>query len=142
MPIQDPSTPIELPSVAEARVGNNSESASDLVRQAESALLAVEQSLTNPPFVRFHWDELSEPQQQLAAIDSLHDEESEIPIRIVLGKSHLSHAETKTLRQGSVIVLDQRTGDPVEVYAANRLIARGEILVHHQRFCIRVTEVL
>jgi flagellar motor switch protein FliN/FliY len=147
MPIQDPSTtiqskPIQLPSDDGAHFESRSESASASVRQAESALTAIEQALTSPQFFRFQWEELSEPEQSLEAIDSLADTESDVPIKIVLGKTHLSHAEMESLHRGSVIVLDKRTGDSVEVYAANRLIARGEIMVHNQRFCIRVTEVL
>ena len=147
MPIQDPSTPIQstpiqMPSNGVVHVESRSESAIASVRQAESVLTAIEHALASPQFFRFQWEELSEPQQSLEAIDSLPDEESDVPIKIVLGKTHLSHAEMESLHRGSVIVLDKRTGDSVEVYAANRLIARGEIMVHNQRFCIRVTEVL
>lgn len=46
------------------------------------------------------------------------------------------------LSEGSVVELDKLAGDPVDVYVNNRLVARGEVLVLNDNFCIRVSEIV
>jgi flagellar motor switch protein FliN/FliY len=46
------------------------------------------------------------------------------------------------LGEGSVVELDKLAGDPVDVYANDRLVARGEVLVLNDSFCVRISEVL
>ncbi|MFO0885779.1 MAG: FliM/FliN family flagellar motor switch protein [Pirellulales bacterium] len=46
------------------------------------------------------------------------------------------------LKRGSVVSLDKLAGDPVDIYANGRLIARGEVLVLNDNFCVRVAELL
>ena len=46
------------------------------------------------------------------------------------------------LRKGSVVTLDKLAGDPVDLYVNGRLVARGEILVLNDNFCVRVAELL
>ena len=38
--------------------------------------------------------------------------------------------------------LRKLAGDPVDVYVNGRLVARGEVLVLNDNFCVRVTELL
>ena len=42
----------------------------------------------------------------------------------------------------SVIELDKAAGDPVDVYVNGRLVARGEVLVVNENFCVRVSEIM
>ena len=44
--------------------------------------------------------------------------------------------------QGAVVPLDKLAGDPVDVYVNGRLIARGEVLVLNDNFCVRVAELI
>ena len=46
------------------------------------------------------------------------------------------------LGEGSVVELDKLAGDPVDVFANDRLIARGEVLVLNDTFCVRVSEIM
>ena len=46
------------------------------------------------------------------------------------------------LRKGSVVPLDKLAGDPVDIYVNGRLIARGEVLVLNDNFCVRVAELI
>ena len=41
-----------------------------------------------------------------------------------------------------MVELDKLAGDPVDVYVNDRLVARGEVLVLNDNFCVRVNEVL
>ena len=46
------------------------------------------------------------------------------------------------LGEGSVVELDKLAGDPVDVYVNHRLVARGEVLVLNDNFCIRISEIV
>ncbi|MCH8963482.1 MAG: FliM/FliN family flagellar motor switch protein, partial [Planctomycetes bacterium] len=37
---------------------------------------------------------------------------------------------------------DKLAGDPVDVYVNDRLVARGEVLVLNDNFCVRVNEIV
>jgi flagellar motor switch protein FliN/FliY len=40
------------------------------------------------------------------------------------------------------VTLDKLAGDPVDVFVNGRIVARGEVLVLNENFCVRVTELL
>ena len=65
-----------------------------------------------------------------------------LELRIELGRTHVGRDEVEKLRTGSVVPLDNAAGDPVAIYAAGRLIARGEALVIDGKFGVRVVEVI
>jgi flagellar motor switch protein FliN/FliY len=43
---------------------------------------------------------------------------------------------------GSVIELEQREEEPLEVLANGRVVARGEVVVVDERFGVRITEIV
>ena len=63
-----------------------------------------------------------------------------LPVRIELGRGKLRAAELRQFDLGSLVTLDCQTDEPVDVYVDGRLVARGEIVVVDNRFCVRVTE--
>jgi flagellar motor switch protein FliN/FliY len=75
-----------------------------------------------------------------AALDTL--QEVELDLRIELGRAELLIEEVLKLREGSVVPLDKLAGDPVDILVNGRLIARGEVLVLNDNFCVRVAEIL
>ena len=46
------------------------------------------------------------------------------------------------LGKGAVVTLDRNAGDPVDIFVNGRLIARGEVLVLNDNFCVRVAELV
>ncbi len=68
--------------------------------------------------------------------------EVELDLRIELGRTQMRLEEVLQLRSGSVVALDKLAGDPVDIFVNGRLIARGEVLVMNDNFCIRVTELV
>ncbi len=68
--------------------------------------------------------------------------EVELDLRIELGRTQMQLEEVLQLRSGSVVALDKLAGDPVDVYVNGRLVARGEVLVMNDNFCVRVTELV
>ena len=68
----------------------------------------------------------------------------EIPVKVqaVLGGARLQIAELLQTRAGSVIELDRRVGEPVDVYVNERLIARGELVLIDGSLGITLTEIV
>jgi flagellar motor switch protein FliN/FliY len=46
------------------------------------------------------------------------------------------------LAEGSVVELDKLAGDPVDVFVNEQLVARGEVLVLNDNFCVRINEIV
>ena len=68
----------------------------------------------------------------------------DVPLRITveLGRAELPLAEVLALKPGSVVELDRFPGEPLDLYANGRLIARGEIIVLNDIFGFRITDIL
>lgn len=63
-------------------------------------------------------------------------------VKIELGRTRMLLEDVLRLAEGAVIELDKLAGDPVDVYVNERHVARGEILVLNDNFCVRLSEVL
>jgi flagellar motor switch protein FliN/FliY len=77
---------------------------------------------------------------QVSSIDLLRD--VELNVKIELGRSRMLVEEVLQLTEGSVVELDKLAGDPVDVFVNDRLVARGEVLVLNDNFCVRVNEIV
>lgn len=73
-------------------------------------------------------------------IDLLRD--VELNVKIELGRSKMLVEDVLRLGEGSVVELDKLAGDPVDVFVNERLVARGEVLVLNDNFCVRVNEIV
>lgn len=62
--------------------------------------------------------------------------------RVELGRSEMYLKDIMRLAEGSVVELDKHSGDPLDIFVSGRLVARGEVLVLNDSFCVRVTEIL
>ncbi len=76
----------------------------------------------------------------LSGIEMLGD--VELHVSVELGRTHMLVEDVLRLSQGSIVELDKLAGDPVDVYVNNRLLARGEVLVLNDNFCIRISEIV
>ena len=66
----------------------------------------------------------------------------DLNVRIQLGQTRMLVEEVLNLDSGSVVELDKLAGDPVDVFVNDRLVARGEVLVLNDNFCVRISDVL
>ena len=73
----------------------------------------------------------------LGALDDV-----ELELQIELGRAELLIEEVLSLREGAVVPLDKLAGDPVDILVNGRLLARGEVLVLNDNFCVRVAEIV
>ncbi|HEY8750088.1 MAG TPA: flagellar motor switch protein FliN [Tepidisphaeraceae bacterium] len=77
---------------------------------------------------------------QVSSIDLLRD--VELNVKIELGRARMLVEDVLKLSEGSVVELDKLAGDPVDVFVNERLVARGEVLVLNDNFCVRVNEIV
>ncbi len=51
-----------------------------------------------------------------------------LDVRVVLGRSRMPISELLDLSKGSVIELDRKVGDPVDIMINDRMVARGDLV--------------
>ncbi len=86
-------------------------------------------------------DDFEEEQGRTAAdLESVFD----IPVKVsaILGKSKLQVSELLKLSNGSVIELNRKVGEAIDIYVNNRLVARGEVVVVEDRLGVTMTEII
>jgi flagellar motor switch protein FliN/FliY len=115
-----------------------------LLNQAQSALSSIDEPAAPLPegVTTFEFKDLSGTQaaNETASLDLLRD--VQLDLKIELGRTQMHLEDVLRLKQGAVVTLDKLAGDPVDVYANGRLIARGEVLVLNDNFCVRVAELI
>jgi flagellar motor switch protein FliN len=63
-------------------------------------------------------------------------------VKIELGRTQMYVEDVLRLNTNSVVELDKAAGDPVDIYVNDRYVARGEVLVLNENFCVRVSEIV
>lgn len=115
-----------------------------LLDQAQQALDSIDEAAQElPPGVKqFELDDFSgaSASSEAATLDLVRD--VELNVNIELGRTHMHLQDVLRLKKGSVVPLDKLAGDPVDIYVNDRLIARGEVLVLDDNFCVRVAELV
>ena len=68
----------------------------------------------------------------------------DVPVNIqaVLGRTQMEVSELLRLAPGSVLELDRRVGEAIDIYVNNRLVARGEIVLVDDRLGVTMTEII
>ncbi len=65
-----------------------------------------------------------------------------LKLTVELGRAELPVKRVLELTRGSIIELDKIAGEPVELYANNKLIARGEVVVIEDNFGLRIINII
>lgn len=63
-------------------------------------------------------------------------------VKIELGRTRMLVEDVLKLGEGAVVELEKLAGDPVDVFVNERHVARGEILVVNDNFCVRISEII
>ncbi len=66
----------------------------------------------------------------------------DLNVKIELGRTQMLVEDVLKLKNGCVVELDKLAGDPVDIYVNDRLVARGEVLVLNDNFCVRINELV
>ena len=75
-----------------------------------------------------------------------HDLEAvfDVPVNVsaVLGKTDIEVSELLKLERGSVVELDRKVGEAIDIYVNDRLVARGEVVLVEERLGVTMTEII
>lgn len=140
--------PSDVSSADDANVTNNPEQTLDEAENHLGEALSGSINMPDPvakfgnpsPFDFQQFDRSPGPQSRTQPLEILQD--VELDLRIELGRTEMLIEEVVELREGSVVTLDKLAGDPVDILVNGRLIAKGEVLVLNDNFCVRVAEIL
>lgn len=66
----------------------------------------------------------------------------ELDVKVELGRTEMYIEDVLGLGAGSVVELDKAAGDPVDIFVNERLVARGEVLVLNDNFCVRINDII
>ena len=121
----------DVTDVSEPDVENVTESAET---KAETEEMPEEQVAPLPDFSQMLQDAAA------SSIDLLKD--VDLNVKIELGRVEMTVEDILHLAGGSVVELDKLAGDPVDVLVNEQLVARGEVLVVNDNFCVRINEII
>jgi flagellar motor switch protein FliN/FliY len=136
------SRPRSSPSSSEQ--GVSQEDIELLLHKAEQALASIDQPSDSLPsgVESFKFEDFSgaPPTTDAVTLELMRD--VQLDLTIELGRTHMHLEDVLKLKQGAVVPLDKLAGDPADIYVNGRLIARGEVLVLNDNFCVRVAELI
>lgn len=68
----------------------------------------------------------------------------DVPVSVsaVLGKAGMQVSDLLALSRGTVIELDRKVGEAIDIYVNNRLVARGEVVIVDDRLGVTMTEII
>ena len=149
-PTPAPAAPVSAAATAPS-AGNAPVKQSDielLLNKAEQALDSIDQPGDSqagelPPGLKsFEFQPFSgtSANKEAATLELMRD--VQLNMTIELGRTHMHLEDVLKLKQGSVVPLDKLAGDPADIFVNGRLVARGEVLVLNDNFCIRVAELI
>ncbi|MDR0869919.1 MAG: flagellar motor switch protein FliN, partial [Planctomycetaceae bacterium] len=115
-----------------------------LLKHADETLRSVAAMPLDLPaeIIEFQYPEFggTVPGTEHATLDQIS--EVELDVKIELGRTNMYLEDILKLRKGSVVPLDKLAGESVDIFINGRLLARGEVLVMNENFCVRVAELL
>ena len=137
--------PVQPPAAAAAAEAISQGDVEYLLNQAQEAIESISNGDSEPDphgAAQFKLEQFSRTpaSAEAATIDLIRD--VDLDLKIELGRTHMYLEDVLKLRKGSVVPLDKLAGDPVDIYVNGRLIARGEVLVLNDNFCVRVAELI
>ena len=83
-------------------------------------------------------------EDQAARIASDLEAVFDVPVQVsaVLGRSKMDVGELLKLGPGTVLELDRRVGEAIDIYVNNRLVARGEVVLMEDKLGVTMTEII
>ena len=80
------------------------------------------------------------PKRSAADLEAVFD----VPVTVsaVLGKSAMEVSHLLKLGRGTIVELDRKVGEAIDIYVNDRLVARGEVVLVEDRLGITMTEII
>ena len=93
-----------------------------------------------PPLGDIGYHEDEQASRVAADLEAVFD----VPVQVsaVLGRSKMEVGELLKLGPGTVLELDRRVGEAIDIYVNNRLVARGEVVLVEDKLGVTMTEII
>ncbi len=93
-----------------------------------------------PPAGDVAYNEDTDAARIAADLEAVFD----VPVQVsaVLGRSKMDVGELLKLGPGTVLELDRRVGEAIDIYVNNRLVARGEVVLVEDKLGVTMTEII
>jgi flagellar motor switch protein FliN len=68
----------------------------------------------------------------------------DVPVQLsaVLGRARMDVGDLLKLGPGTVLELDRKVGEAIDIYVNNRLVARGEVVLVEEKLGVTMTEII
>lgn len=68
----------------------------------------------------------------------------DVPVHVsaVLGRTRMEIGDLLKLGPGTVLELDRKVGESIDIFVNNRLVARGEVVLVEERLGVTMTEII
>lgn len=83
-----------------------------------------------------------EPETKRTAADLEAVFDVNVNVSAILGKSTMEVSQLLKLGKGSVVELDRKIGEAIDIFVNDRLVARGEVVLVEDRLGITMTEIV
>ena len=80
------------------------------------------------------------PSRSAADLEAVFD----VPVQVsaVLGRARMEVGDLLKLGPGTVLELDRKVGESIDIYVNNRLVARGEVVLVEEKLGVTMTEII
>ncbi len=85
-----------------------------------------------------------EPEGSTTRIAGDLEEVFDVPVQVsaVLGRAKMEINDLLKLGPGTVLELDRKVGEAIDIYVNNRLVARGEVVLVEEKLGVTMTEII
>ena len=118
------------------------EQVSEHETEAEPKSVAAEPPAGEKDVRKKDFDQVQDSSNRKKALDIDFLLDIPLNVNIEVGRSVMQVKELLQLGEGSVIEIDKQVGESFDIFANDKPIAKGEIVVVNNRFGVRITEIL
>ena len=93
-----------------------------------------------PPMAELPPEPEGDANKTAAELEAMFD----VPVQVsaVLGRARMEVGELLRLGPGTVLELDRKVGEAIDIYVNNRLVARGEVVLVEDKLGVTMTEII
>ena len=93
-----------------------------------------------PPLDDVTYSEDEQAARIAADLEAVFD----VPVQVsaVLGRARMEIGDLLKLGPGTVLELDRKVGEAIDIYVNNRLVARGEVVLVEEKLGVTMTEIV
>ena len=86
----------------------------------------------------------TEPEGPTARVAGELEAVFDVPVQVsaVLGRARMEINDLLKLGPGSILELDRKVGEAIDIYVNNRLVARGEVVLVEEKLGVTMTEII